>query len=490
MACGPVANLTDARAILRSEPERRLRPRPRSASDAAFSAACLATLATLLLALPLRSDASSPEGVDIPDDEVGLEEQLDEDEAADQEDDPLRRWLPDGLEMEIDVEATFELERNIDLDDEADSDIGVLEPEIGLSLAYEFNDHVAAELGLVLNRELFVVDRAGEEQGELKLEIDEAFVYADDVWIEGLAAQIGRQRIRDERREWLVDENLDGVRLIYDSGPVALEASVSREKLLDKDLLNADENPRINNYLVMGDFGFMEDATVGAYAMFRDDRTGEEGQPLHLGVRSHGWLGGEWMYWLDLGHVRGRDNGRDIEGYAVDLGVTYAFDLPLEPSLTLGYAWGSGDSDPDDDTDRAYRQTGLHDNDANFNGLPRFKYYGEVFDPELSNLHIFTAGVGIRDGETSSLDLVWHHYRQSTLADEIRDSRLDGELRAGPRSKALGHEVDLIYGYRGIAGIENLGADLAVGYFWPGDAFSKDTNDGALFFRIDLAFAF
>jgi hypothetical protein len=37
---------------------------------------------------------------------------------------------------------------------------------------------------------------------------------------------------------------------------------------------------------------------------------------------------------------------------------------------------------------------------------------GERLDPELSNLLIFTGGIGIRPTRRSSIDLVYHHYLQ------------------------------------------------------------------------------
>ena len=394
-----------------------------------------------------------------------------------------------NLETEIEVETTFEIEHNTDLDDDEETDVGVVEPEIGLSFIYEPNDVFAAELGISLNHEAFLIDEADEEDGELKLEIDEAFFTLTDPVTEGFAMQIGRQRIRDEKREWLLDENLDGVKLSYEWRRLTADFSVSRERLVDKDLLNNEENPRVNNYVALADYALSDDHVLGAYLVARDDRADDDFQPLHLGLRSYGEIAEDWTHWLDLGHVTGRDAGRDLAGYAADLGLTKVFDLSFEPSLTLAYAWGSGDSDPDDDTDRAYRQTGLQDNSSNFNGLPRFKYYGELFDPELSNLHVFTFGAGLRNEKRSSVDLVYHHYRQVTRTNEIRDSGIDGDLEGGSRSKHLGDEIDLIVGFRDILGIPDLGADAAIGYFLPGNAFSEETNDPALFLRLDLALA-
>lgn len=111
---------------------------------------------------------------------------------------------------------------------------------------------------------------------------------------------------------------------------------------------------------------------------------------------------------------------------------------------TLGFAFGSGDSDPDTDVDRNFRQTGLHDNSGKFNGNTKFKYYGEVFDPELSNMMIWTAGAGIRPSKNTSLDVVYHHYSQVDRSDELRDVDIDPDPTG--KSRDLGHAVDLIVG--------------------------------------------
>ena len=101
----------------------------------------------------------------------------------------------------------------------------------------------------------------------------------------------------------------------------------------------------------------------------------------------------------------------------------YHLDAPLSPHVILGYAFGSGNSDPDDDRDDAFRQTGLQGNETEVGGLTPFRYYGEAFDPELSNLSIFTAGLGTRPTPELSADLVYHYYLQDHAADELRDSR-------------------------------------------------------------------
>ena len=171
-------------------------------------------------------------------------------------------------------------------------------------------------------------------------------------------------------------------------------------------------------------------------------------------------------------------------GYGVDLLGAYHFDAPLSPHVILGYAFGSGDSDPDDDRDDAFRQTGLQGNETEVGGLTPFRYYGEAFDPELSNLSIFTAGLGARPTAELSADLVYHYYLQDQAADELRDSALDAEPTG--ESKRLGSEIDLVLGFEEEGDFQVRGF---LGYFMPGRAFD-DGADAALFARIEALYEF
>lgn len=222
---------------------------------------------------------------------------------------------------------------------------------------------------------------------------------------------------------------------------------------------------------------------VAAYGLYRDDRSSEGERPIFLGVRSIGEAFDDLDYWIDFAHVRGRGEfdrkkmtSDDIRGFGFDIGGTYAFDLPSKPSMTLGYAFGTGDSEPWDNVDHSFRQTGLQDNTDKFNGVTSFKYYGELFDPELSNMHILTLGIGFRPSRRSSIDFVYHFYRQAAISDEIRDAAIDLDPNEDETrlSKRLGSEIDLIFGYREI---QNVSIELVLAYFFPGSALRREVND-------------
>ena len=89
-----------------------------------------------------------------------------------------------------------------------------------------------------------------------------------------------------------------------------------------------------------------------------------------------------------------------------------------------------------DHIDHAFRQTGLHDNEE------EFSYYGEWFEPELSNLRIVTTGVSWPLFENGLLAIAHHRYWQTELATTLRDAETSPNPNG--KDKSLGREWDVI----------------------------------------------
>lgn len=171
-----------------------------------------------------------------------------------------------------------------------------------------------------------------------------------------------------------------------------------------------------------------------------------------------------------------------VRGWGFDVGATWETPLPGGPSLTLGYAIGSGDSSGKDPTmsddfqearDRSFRQTGLQDNNAKFRGVDRFRYYGELLDPELSNLRVGTAAIGFTFWNESSVEILYHWYRQDRAAKFLRDATI--RRQPAGRKKSIGHEIDLVVG---IEEWEHIEIELVGAAFRAGSAYGDDiAND-------------
>ncbi|MGH7322428.1 MAG: alginate export family protein, partial [Candidatus Rokuibacteriota bacterium] len=396
-----------------------------------------------------------------------------------------RYRLAPFLTFGAEIELVYEFRHNLDLDRRRDDDASLLTPELSLALSFAPDPRFQAFLNVALSRDFVLRDgvEGSRPSEDVALEVKEAFVWARSL-PGGLSVQLGRQRFEDER-EWLYDEELDAVRVRYEHGAVAVELSASRNGLVRKDVLRAAKRDRINNYVLHASYRPREDLMLEAYAIARDDRGADRQRPVFLGARSRGEPIEDLDYWLELGYVGGRNGPNRLRGWGVDLGATYELQVPLKPALTVGLAFGSGDRDADDGIDRSFRQTGLQDNEADFGGAASFKYYGEALDPELSNLAVFTAGLGVRPSEKFSLDLVYHYYLQHRASEAIRGGGIDAEPSG--RSRRLGSGVDFVVGVQEIT--NRVDGKLVLGYFMPGAAFPERTG-GAWVVRTEVQFRF
>lgn len=215
--------------------------------------------------------------------------------------------------------------------------------------------------------------------------------------------------------------------------------------------------------------------TNSAYIISRDEKSLNGSNPedlLFFGIQPVGKMNKYVKHWFNGAYVTGkraRDNDvRDIEAYGFDVGSTFIIDSLLEPSFTVGFAHGSGDLKRNQDKDNNFRQTDLQDNDYRFNGVTDFKYLGELFDPEITNISITTIGFGIRPSEKSSIDIVYHDYKQAEAVDRLTATNIDCDPQGD--NAALGEELDIIIGYKEdkLVYVEGV-----LGVFLPGNAFKK-----------------
>jgi alginate production protein len=348
-----------------------------------------------------------------------------------------------------------------------------------------------------------------EKRGRTNLK--ETFVFLRDLPARGLDLEAGRIHLKDDR-QWLYDRDLDGLRLSYDRAQWHAEGSLTTVWFGGRETRTRFE-PRPPG-TPTNEFGETpgerdEEATnatavltrefpgrdeVSAFFVGRFDRGREDDSPLFAGIQARLRSVEDLEAWVDLAGVWGTDRDERIRGYGFDVGATWELPLPLEPSLTAAYALGSGGDDDPTDGNSDFRQTGFQDNTGRWNGVTSFNYYGELLDPELSNLSIATAGLGVRLGRRTSLDLVGHRYTQPRPAPFLRDTEANGNLLPDAPVEAdpdgvhheIGWEVDAVLGWREI---RNLDVEVVFGRFEPGDALSV-ADRGATFFKFEVRFKF
>lgn len=355
------------------------------------------------------------------------------------------------------AESAWVEEGNYDLDDTADrADQWVSRLQV-LGSA-QLTSSIEAYSKVSLNRSALLQDASLVSRQDI--EVQEAYVMAHRVGGSPVTVQVGRQRFRDSR-EWFFDEYMDAARVSAVFGAWSVEGAVA-DGVFAGPVAGRDRKDKRHQIAslarTLGGRG-----KVSGFLVRRDDRGPADDDPLWLGGTFDAKTDGGSRLWALGAARRGHRGPTTLGGWAMDAGATLAMpDLTAHPSVTVGYARASGDAVSGDGRDTTFRQTDLEDNSARFGGLRRLTYYGELFDPELSNLQVLTAGLGLRPARTVGVDLVWHTYVQSVLKDSIPSSAFD--LDATEASGLLGHELDAAITIR--AGRFDI--DLAGGVFLAG----------------------
>lgn len=389
-------------------------------------------------------------------------------------------------------ESDFEARRNPDLNDAVTDDLVLLTPELNGFIRYRPVNWMELTLEMIFDREIDLVEEDvvilpdGDVQfapdRRFSLLVDQLNVTFKEFTKAPLRVTVGRLNFEDPRHT-LYDTSMDVVHGLLRYGKFNTELSFGRENLVDLEAIKQDKPDRINTILMYTEYKGIEDIKLAGYMFRRDDRDRQEGQPLTLGLRAMGRPTMNFSFWADFAYMMGEDEvSRDFSAVAFDVGGTYRFrGLPLNPNVTLGFALATGDEDPNDNKNQEFRQTGLQSNEAKFGGVSEFLIYGEALDPELSNIQIFTAGVGFRPIGDISIEFVYHRYWFDEIAEEVRNTQLTAitnQDAPGNLSKDIGDGIDVVVGLRSLFGVKRLGIDLRGGIFLPGKAFRNANSDG------------
>jgi len=385
-----------------------------------------------------------------------------------------------------------------------------------LELFAEFGEKVSAFLELKFENETKYELPLKKSDNQTQLNIGEAWVYLDQPGGLPVSLQIGRQNFADQR-EWWWDDDLDAIRLYYSNEQFRVQIALAEPIIPEKiDLGRIDaEDEDISRVLATFDTRISSALSLQLRYLHHHDHSGTEsiGTSVNqnreddedsdldwFGVRAFGKLAAddkrEISYWLDWAYLTGSETVLDFEellpqqsvvierkerkrsGWAIDVGFSYVVQSLYQPTFTFGYAIGSGKRD----TNGTFRETGLNDNNNKFNGVDRFRYYGELSRPELSNLGITTLSFGLRPWRDSSVELIHHQYRQQVGSP---NHTLKIRQEANGLSRHLGQEIDFVLG---IEKWEHVELEISTGYFWAGRAFNNTGRALLLDFKFNYNF--
>lgn len=397
------------------------------------------------------------------------------------------------------------------------------------------------------NTTLFFQGRALNIDGEAGFDddtgetesLEQSFLELRELWVRWdqlggmvpLGLQVGRQRLREPRSLWW-NSDFDMVRLNYNTtllnGFIGAGEELSSYRTENNNDFENDDEDRFRtlgelswqyklNHFIEGRFLYEHDHS-GTHDI--GDVIDDDGQDIEdldvvwAGIRATGsfqephasissfkyradliGLAGESenTAYSDTGVVTGTDD-RDVRAWAFDGGVTVAPKVTGGVVFAAGYAYGSGDDGSG--TDNQFRQTDLQGSSSRI-GLERQqqKNYGEVLRPELSNLHILSASVGIPVTEGTDVNLSYFNYH---LAEEDGDLLRSGVSAAlNGTDKDVGQAADFIINVDvdkeldlKSAYIDGINFRVIAGSFFPGDAYSPNDDEEAYRLFTELKFSF
>ncbi|MFK7856663.1 MAG: alginate export family protein [Granulosicoccus sp.] len=394
----------------------------------------------------------------------------------------------DALKYGGEVELEYSQDANVNLQSTDNEDEIKLVGSAKFMLTYEPNDRYLTHLELKYGRELEIENVEYDRSYETFLELDELYFKASDLMdserIKNVDITLGRFSI-DDSRAWLYDQSVDGFNITFEHRDLGTEygLSLNREEWFGSDLLNHDDKDPVSNVIVFARHKPFDDINLdlSVHAISRRDSSDDNDSPDIFGMSAEGKLLDKHLeYWAIVAWARGEDDDEKISGQGLDIGISYDLNWTLKPYLTFAYALGQGSGDEDTD----FRQSGLQRNTTKFGGVAKFKYYGEVLDPELSNLHILTAGIGFRPIPRASIDLIYHRYHQDHPLDELRNTDFDTDPNGVDED--IGDALDIIIG---LENGRNMEAEFTLGYFRPGEAFD-DVENSAFIAKASIAYFF
>ncbi len=450
-----------------------------------------------------------------PDDDEDIRERLTEREDKRRPLEPFSvelfgRPLTLGGKLEIEF---LELRRWIVGSQIAEPDRRLLAQGLELEAFYSFEEKLSVFMQVRAALEEDLLPGTPNEVSSQWVEREEMWIASEDIGGSGFGFEAGRLDFEDDRRWWWDDE-LDALRISYERGTAEIALAFAREVWPRRSDVSFVEPAHDRVARVVGELSwdFLPEHGLTVFALHQNDSsrtrpvgtvidTAKEDEPdsslSWVGARALGAfeLGapGVLGYWLDAATLQGREHWteyapisddqsvvtsvtrRDVDGWAFDAGLNWLLPLPFEPRVFAGYAHAS----------HWFRQTGIHANEAGFGGVRRFPSYGFLLDPELSNLQIWTAGVGLSLLRSSSLDLVYHEYRLHQRADSLWNAEI--ELQLTGDSRAIGRELDLELA---LEEWERFELDVALAAFPPGAALGTQQGRWSYGSFVAIRFAF
>ena len=117
--------------------------------------------------------------------------------------------------------------------------------------------------------------------------------------------------------------------------------------------------------------------------------------------------------------------------------------------------------------------------------MNRFRYYGELLRPDLSNLQIWTVALGFCFWKDSSVEFAYHLYDQLYAAPVLLESRVNADPTG--KRKGIGQEWDIIVG---LEEWEQFQIEVIGALFRAGPAYGRSSGEIASSISFQLQYNF
>lgn len=425
---------------------------------------------------------------------------------------PVSEW-----DIEGEYEVKLDYRKNFALDKRDRDDLLRFDQEFQLRWSYRYKEWLSVLLEGKIIGEHQLYTGGGGRRSEFDPERGETWVRFDKLFGRDLSLQVGRQNFEEPRRWWW-DDDLDAIAMRYRRDSWFFELGVSQEFLRKslRDNFIEPENEGVVRVLSRANWLYFRNHGLDLFFLHQHDRSAtpsvgtlvktdrEDPSDARLwwgGLRAMGSEPaaeyGELSYWVDVAIVLGKEKllelsnapgnqqvvtsrqRQRVRGWAIDVGGRWDSPLPGQPLFTLGYAIGSGDKHPESGADRAFRQTGLQSSDE------EFRIYGELLQPELSNLSIPVFAVRFPIFSRSYVEFAYRHFRQVHPAPFLRDGRIEADPNG--IHKDIGQEWML---YSLMKPRKNIEVELVGAAFRAGRAYGALSGKMAYSLFTQVAFEF
>jgi len=197
------------------------------------------------------------------------------------------------------------------------------------------------------------------------------------------------------------------------------------------------------------------------------DANGVGASPIIVGLRADLAPVKNLDVWAEGTYEAGKLNGNNghLNAWLANTGFRYTFaDAKWAPAINGNYVYATGDGE------------------LGHNFVPWFDYAynGYVFNPALSNIHIFNLGASVKPSANTSLSLQAYYYlkdEEAAAAGSARNVDFGGFGVTVPAGSGcdIGGEVDLIAGYDYS---KDVRLQLIYGVFAPSSGFAGNGGDG------------